>query len=91
MQAPRSIYEIAKEIRRDWKNVNYAARPYLDAMSSLVSLDSHYGADSAQSVVAYFLANAQTWRGPVAKRIKAELKAYDYHHIDAAESALGVQ
>jgi len=70
----RSLYEIVKEIRSDWKNVNYAAAPYLDAMGSLNSIQDDYYADSGVSIVLYFLSNASSWRGPVAKRIKAELK-----------------
>jgi hypothetical protein len=31
----RNISEIAAEIRRDWKKVNYAAAPYLQAMQCL--------------------------------------------------------
>lgn len=71
----RPLYEIAAEVRRDWKRVNYAAVPYLDALSSLDGIDGNYGCDSAKSVVLYFLGNAQSWRGDVAKRVKAELKA----------------
>jgi hypothetical protein len=71
----RPIYEIAAEIRRDWKSVNYAARPYLDAMRELSAVSDRYYYDSGKSVVLYFLANAQTWRGETAKRVKAELKA----------------
>ena len=71
----RPISTIARDIRRDWKNVNYAARPYLDAMFSLDTMEDKYGYDSAHSIIAYFLGNAGTWRGPVAKAIKAELKA----------------
>lgn len=70
----RPIYEIAYEIRKDWKNVNYAAKPYLDAMMSLDSIDDSYGWDSAKSVVLYFLCNAGTWKGETARRIKKELK-----------------
>lgn len=69
------ISTIAREIRRDWKNVNYAARPYLDAMASLDSVDDRYYNDSAKSIISYFLGNASAWRGDVAKSIKAELKA----------------
>lgn len=65
---------IAREIRKDWKKVNYAAVPYLNAMASLNSVDEPYYADSGKSVVLYFLANAGSWRGEVAKRVKAELK-----------------
>lgn len=69
-----SIWEIADIIRNDWKNVNYAAEPYLKAMSGLDSIKDSYGADSADSIVLYFLSNASAWRGPVAREIKSELK-----------------
>jgi hypothetical protein len=72
--APRSLSSIAREIRQDWKKVYFGAVPYLAALSSLESISDNYGADSAKSVVLYFLANATTWRGETAKRIKAELK-----------------
>lgn len=71
----RPLYEIAEEIRRDWKNVNFGAKPYLDAMSTLTNVTDNYGMDSARSIVNYFLANASSWRGDNAKRIKAELKS----------------
>lgn len=74
-EGDRPLSAIAVEIRRDWKNVNYAAKPYLDAMSTLDSINDNYFMDSAASIVRYFLANASTWRGETAKRIKLELKA----------------
>jgi hypothetical protein len=71
----RPLYEIAREIRTDWgPKVNFGARPYLDAMASLGSINDTYGADSADMIVRYFLGNAGTWRGDTAKRVKAELK-----------------
>lgn len=71
----RPIYEIAREIRKDWgSKVNFAAKPYLDAMMNLESINDNYYFDSAKSVVLYFLSNASTWRGETAKRIKAELR-----------------
>jgi hypothetical protein len=70
----RKIYVIANEIARDWKNPNYAARPYLQAMQSIENIGDSYHSDSAKSVVLYFLSNARSWRGEAAKRIKAELK-----------------
>lgn len=72
MVRPLSI--IAAEIRRDWRNVNYAAKPYLEAMASLNDIRDNYYHDTGKSVVLYFLANAGSWRGDVARRIKAELK-----------------
>lgn len=71
----RPIYEIAREIRRDWKNVYFGAVPYLNAMGHLNAITDMYGADTAYSVVTYFLGNAKGWRGEVAKRVKAELNA----------------
>ena len=71
----RPIYEIARDIRSNWPKVNYAAAPYLAAMRDLNMITDKYVWDTGASVVRYFLANASTWRGPEAKRIKAELKA----------------
>ncbi len=68
-----SISKIAEIIAKDWKNVYFGAKPYLSAMFSLGSITDNYGMDSGKSVVLYFLSNATTWRGPVAKAIKAEL------------------
>lgn len=70
----RAISTIASEIYSDWKNVNYAAKPYLEAMTDLETIHDTYFYDSAYSVVAYFLSNASSWRGETAKRIKKELK-----------------
>ena len=71
----RTINQIASEIENSWANVNYAARPYLDAMHTLTNINDNYMYDSARSVVLYFLSNASSWRGDKAKAIKAELKA----------------
>lgn len=70
----RPLSVIAWEIRGDWKKVNYAAEPYLAAMAALESIADNYYADSGHYVVSYFLANASSWRGATAKRVKAELK-----------------
>jgi len=71
----RSLSAIARDIRADWKPVNYAAKPYLDAMSGLDSINDQYIYDSGRSIVLYFLSNASSWRGDKARTIKAELKA----------------
>ena len=75
MTKVRPIYEIAREIRKDWKKVYFGAVPYLDAMRDLDKITDAYLYDSGESIVRYFLSNASTWRGDVAKRVKAELKA----------------
>ena len=78
-QTTRPLSTIASEIRKTWvkdgrPNVNYAAKPYLDAMATMGSITENYRADDGKSIVIYFLSNATSWRGDDAKRIKAELK-----------------
>ena len=70
----RSLSEIAREIQKEWHNINYAARPYLDAMRIMASVNDSYGLADGKTIVLYFLANAGTWRGEAARRIKAELR-----------------
>lgn len=71
---PRPLRDIAHEIVSDWSNMSPHAKPYVSAMYQLDSIDEMYINDTAKSVVLYFLSNAATWRGPVARRIKQELK-----------------
>lgn len=71
----RSLHEIACEISKDWKKPYFGAVPYIRAMKTLDSIHDYYIFEEGRSIVLYFLANAQTWRGENAKRIKAELKA----------------
>ena len=74
-KASRPLYEIASDIRNTWTQPYFGAVPYLEAMHSLDRIEDKYGYNSAKSIVLYFLSNAATWRGPEAKRLKAELKA----------------
>ncbi len=76
----RPLHTIAFEVYRSWPKVNYAAAPYLSAMTSLTDLDDQFGYDSAASIVRYFLSNAQGWRGEDARRVKKELKAMLKEH-----------
>ena len=71
----RSLSVIAAEIKKDWKKPYFGAVPYLQAMACLDSINDNYGWDSGKSIVLYFLANASTWRGETARRIKNELNA----------------
>ena len=71
----RALSTIASDIMRTWRKPHFAAMPYIQAMRACHTLADNYGADSAQSIVRYFLANADTWRGPDARRIKLELHA----------------
>ena len=70
----RPIYEIAKAIRSDWQNINFAAAPYLSAMAEIDNVRDDYMYDTGRSVVLYFLSNSSSWRGDTARKIKAELK-----------------
>ena len=72
----RSLHEIAVEIKKDWgAKLSPFAKPYVDAMICLNSIDDMYGYDTGKSVVAYFLCNACSWKGETARRIKKELNA----------------
>ena len=71
---PRSLSVIATEILLDWKKPYFGAVPYIQAMRCLNTISDSYGLDSAKSIILYFLANANTWHGEIARRIKTELK-----------------
>jgi hypothetical protein len=71
----RKVREVATEIRREWPNVHFAAEPYLQAMEQLDSPSDNFGYDSGKSVILYFLANAQHFRGESARQLKKELKS----------------
>lgn len=70
----RAICTIARDVRREWKNVYFGAVPYLQAMYSLDGAADYYGMDSAEEIVIRFLANASTFRGEKAKALKNELR-----------------
>ena len=74
-----TISDIATFVWADWKKqskngVNYAAKPYLDAMLDLQSINDNYALDSGRSIVMYFLSNATSYKGEQARLIKQELK-----------------
>lgn len=71
----RPLHVIAREIVQTWPKPYFGAVPYINAMHSLDTIRDKYGADDAHGIVMYFLSNAGTWRGPDARRIKAELNA----------------
>lgn len=77
--AARRLSTIALEIKSIWsqqgKGVYFGAVPYLNAMATLDTIDDTYGCDDAETIVLYFLANATSFRGPDAVRLKKELKA----------------
>lgn len=77
----RTFQQIAKDIKSTWLNVYFGAVPYLEAMLELDTTDpdAMYYNDSAENIALYFLANASTFRGNDAKKLKEELKKLINH------------
>lgn len=70
----KTLDQIAGIIVKDWNSPYFGAIPYLNAMCTLESVSDYYGVESGKSIVRYFLANAGSWRGEVAREVKKELK-----------------
>lgn len=68
------LSQLADLARRHWKPMFYGAVPYVNALLQCPTINSTYGIESAEHLVLAFLANARTWRGPIARVVKAELK-----------------
>lgn len=71
----RAISEVARDIAKAWPKPYFGAVPYLKAMFELNDISDYYGMEEASGIILYFLSNASGFRGPVAKELKAELKA----------------
>ena len=73
--APRPLSVIALEIRKDWKRLQSHADSYTSAMLGMNDIEERAAnGDSGKVVVRGFLKNASLWKGPVARRVKRELK-----------------
>lgn len=68
----KTLGELKCIITRDWKNVNFGAKPYLDTFNQ-IDETGHYGMDGWKEMVLYFLCNASSWKGETAKAVKKEL------------------
>jgi hypothetical protein len=66
---------IVRDLRAQGKQVPAAAKPYLDAMRTMGSINENYGMDSGASIVAYLLGNLRGYKGETARAIKAELNS----------------
>jgi hypothetical protein len=75
MNDKRQVNTIAREILNHWKKPYFGAIPYLNAMLNLHTVNDMYMYDDGKSIVRYFLANASTFKGDDAKRLKLELKS----------------
>lgn len=73
----RTFKQIAEDIKSAWIRINSGAVPYLEALLQLDTTDPNamYLYDKARDIAMYFLANAQTFRGNTAQKLKAELKS----------------
>lgn len=72
----RTLKEITIEILADWTVINNAgAREALACMIKMGATNERFETDpNGYSVVSTFLGNSIGWRGPVARRIKNELR-----------------
>jgi hypothetical protein len=77
----RKLKDIAGEIEADWPRINnHGARIALDAMKTLGDItDPYYFDPNGYGIVASFLTHAQGWHGPVARRVKRELRVMCGH------------
>ena len=69
----RPLHDIAADIRLSWPKPYFGAVPYLQAMACMKTVNDRFGYEDARMIVNYFLANARTWKGEDARRVKAEL------------------
>lgn len=76
MDKKRTFQQIARDVKSTWMNVYFGAVPYLEALLTLDTTDPEalYRIETAGDITRYFLANAQTFRGADARRLKEELK-----------------
>jgi hypothetical protein len=72
----RPIRYIAADIMHEWEKPYFGAKPYIEAMLFLNTIEDRFIADSAESILEGFLSNASTFRGERARELKAELKAH---------------
>lgn len=78
-----SIREIAQFIIEDWSKQGPVPKTYLEPMLEIETLDEMYGADTATSVVSYFLSSASRWKGDIARVTKKHLENLLKQHREA--------
>lgn len=78
---PRPIKDIVADITTTWgaekvRTTGYAAKPYLEALSQVESVDEVYGDEKAEHLVRYLLSNLAQFKGAQARVLKEELRAH---------------
>lgn len=78
-----TLFQISDVIYEDWgREMPFKAHRYVEAIANLDNLDDVFGADSGNTIVAYFLENAKDWRGETARDIKKVLNKMLKDHIE---------
>lgn len=72
--APRALSVIAAEIKKDWATPTFTAGTYLHSMHFMNDVEERSSGQDGRIIVRGFLKNASLWKGPVARRVKRELK-----------------
>lgn len=70
----RPLHEIAREIRADWTDMPVTRSGYVNALANLTNVDEVRYGESGEQSVRDFLEMSKQWTGPVAEKIKNELK-----------------
>lgn len=73
-EAISDMDSIARAKHKYWRNMFPYLVPYAHAMLTLNTVNDKYILDSGYEIVCRFIANAATWKGETARRIKAELR-----------------
>lgn len=69
-----TLSQISDLISNSWNNMPEKAYCYVEAMSQIESLEDKYGDyETGLEIVSYFLTNAKTWQGNIAKNVKQHL------------------
>ena len=68
-----SLRQLGRIISAHWPEPYFGAVPYIAAMQNSDD-DGRYYEDDASCLTMYFLSNAASWRGAIARTIKKELR-----------------
>lgn len=77
---------IRRDLQTQKKPVPFDAAPYLSALGTMNNLSDHYGVETGAQILPYLLSNLQTYKGPIARLVKAELntRLKDYYKNNPA-------
>ena len=67
------LSQISDLIYRNWNNMPLNAYRYVEAMFQLDNINESFNNETGVEIISYFLANAKSWQGDVAKDVKQYL------------------